>query len=344
MMPEVNDFHLNIAEAFVEMQGEPISLEDLLPALELPSEVAQEIKVLAVQQALLSDGRFVNVGTAEASRWFLARMMPEQVVEPPPRLSVDVPACDRSVLTGDLLSMELEIDDENGLAEILGAVDLGSPGEVTVALNYPHWFLGTIPLTRKTRPLFPPGAAGQRTRVEFVDPRTKRRMEGWVVHDQAFVFGLRDWYEESRIPVGGLVTIQETDDPLIVQIKHQPRRMKRLWVRLATVEDGRLRFSMQKRPIYCEQDDLLSVWTEDSDGLEELWNRHQENQTPLEELLDEVFEDLAGLSPQGTVHAKTLYSAMNLIRRCPPGPLFAALVSNPAFEDVGGGFWGYSEA
>ena len=44
-----------------------------------------------------------------------------------------------------------------------------------------------------------------------------------------------------------------------------------------------------------------------------------------------------GLSTQGTVHAKSVYSAVNLLRRAAPGPVFAALVSNPRFQATGGG-------
>jgi hypothetical protein len=47
--------------------------------------------------------------------------------------------------------------------------------------------------------------------------------------------------------------------------------------------------------------------------------------------------ELVALNPQGTVHAKTVYSAANMLRRCAPGPVFFALISNRKFRDVGGG-------
>jgi hypothetical protein len=64
-------------------------------------------------------------------------------------------------------------------------------------------------------------------------------------------------------------------------------------------------------------------------------------QTTLASHLMEVFPSLAGLSPQNTVHAKTLYSAVNMLRRVPPGPIFAELMRNPAFKAVGDHYWQY---
>ena len=49
--------------------------------------------------------------------------------------------------------------------------------------------------------------------------------------------------------------------------------------------------------------------------------------------------ELTKLNPQGTVHAKSVYSAVNIIRRCPPGPIFYMLISNRRFRDAGGGLF-----
>jgi len=51
---------------------------------------------------------------------------------------------------------------------------------------------------------------------------------------------------------------------------------------------------------------------------------------PLAQLVFEVFSDLAGLS--GSVHAKTVYSAVNVVRRVTPEPVFAALASDDRLE------------
>jgi hypothetical protein len=41
------------------------------------------------------------------------------------------------------------------------------------------------------------------------------------------------------------------------------------------------------------------------------------------------------LNVQGHVHAQELYSALNIVRRCPPGPLLAFLTSNSNYKHVG---------
>jgi hypothetical protein len=59
----------------------------------------------------------------------------------------------------------------------------------------------------------------------------------------------------------------------------------------------------------------------------------------LGDTMRDMMAELARLTPQRSVHAKTLYSAVNVLRRCPPGPIFAALVARPEFEHVGGPYW-----
>ena len=59
--------------------------------------------------------------------------------------------------------------------------------------------------------------------------------------------------------------------------------------------------------------------------------------------LEEVFPELAKLSPGGRVHAKTLYSAINLVRRIGPRAVMSALVESHAFTSVGGGYFVLNE-
>jgi hypothetical protein len=48
-----------------------------------------------------------------------------------------------------------------------------------------------------------------------------------------------------------------------------------------------------------------------------------------------MIREMSKLTPQGHVHAQELYSAVNIIRRVPPAPLFALLASSPEFSHVG---------
>jgi hypothetical protein len=48
-----------------------------------------------------------------------------------------------------------------------------------------------------------------------------------------------------------------------------------------------------------------------------------------------TMRELAKLNPQSHVHASELYAAINIVRRCPPGPLLALLASRSWFVHVG---------
>ena len=90
--------------------------------------------------------------------------------------------------------------------------------------------------------------------------------------------------------------------------------------------------------------EAMLVWAEDTAEIDALWIEAKETETPLGEIIRPVFLELAKLNPQGTVHAKTVYSAVNIVGRYPPAPIFAELVANPVFAAVGDAhYWRYSE-
>jgi hypothetical protein len=56
---------------------------------------------------------------------------------------------------------------------------------------------------------------------------------------------------------------------------------------------------------------------------------------PFEQLVGDLMGELVKMNVQGHVHAQELYSALNIIRRCPPGPLFTYLMGDSKFKHVG---------
>jgi hypothetical protein len=78
---------------------------------------------------------------------------------------------------------------------------------------------------------------------------------------------------------------------------------------------------------------------DDADALDELWKQQSDRQTPLKTIVEGLCRELVKLSPQAAVHAKTIYSAVNLLRRCPPGQIFAAALASDVLEHVGGAYW-----
>jgi hypothetical protein len=126
-------------------------------------------------------------------------------------------------------------------------------------------------------------------------------------------------------------------------INYIPKRERREWIRVARSEGGRLRFEMKKQPTRCKYDELMVVGEDNLQDVDALWAQAEESGVSISALLHQIMPKLAKLSPQGTVHAKTVYSAMNIVRRCAPGPIFAALAQSPKFKSVGGGYWTYDE-
>jgi hypothetical protein len=92
---------------------------------------------------------------------------------------------------------------------------------------------------------------------------------------------------------------------------------------------------MLKQVVKAPFDDRMAIAIPDSGALDEIWNRYQKEQPPFERVVVNTVRELAKLNPQSHVHASELYAAINIIRRCPPGPILTLLDSRPWFTHVG---------
>lgn len=328
--------HLNIVEALIEIKGTPLPTSDFLADLGLPAEIPPDIQTLSLNHGLESDGRFDNVGDSGRDIWYLRRLTPEAVIHPPTQLVIQDERYDRQDIDQELLLIEREIDDEGSGEEVMGP---SRPiYKTTIALVYSHWRMGTLPLTVRTRGLFPQ-ATIRHSPVVLIDGQSGDKMQGWVVHEEQFVFGLKDWYKRYELPVGAFVKLERTRDPRVLTIDFEARRLKRLWMKVAAVEEGRLTFQVTKVPITCEYDEQLAIGEENPAAIDGLRQRVSDWEPSLFDLTVQIMPGLIKLSPQGTVHAKTVYSAVNILRRTPPGPIFALLSTEPCFVSMGGGYW-----
>jgi hypothetical protein len=124
-------------------------------------------------------------------------------------------------------------------------------------------------------------------------------------------------------------------------VDFRTRRPKREWARIATpdLETLRLSFEMNKVQVACEYDEAMIVADTDAESIDRLREKLAATGVELADIVDQVVPELTKLNPAGTVHAKTVYSAVNIVRRSPPGPIFYLLISNRRFRDVGGGFF-----
>lgn len=339
LMADVNIGHLHLTEAILEMaNGGPLTMAEILPQLELDPGADPEVQEFSLTQQLLKDGRFDQVSPAGPSQWFLRRMEPDGVQTIPERLNYQPIPYDRALLTPQHISLEQELDDE---WSDLPPVE--STGPVVFSLSYPHRWAGTVPLNSKTRALFNPERSSRQW-VTFVDDETQAEIAGWVVAEGRYVHGLAGWYKDNQIPVGGFIHLTPGPEAGVIMLGYDRRRPQREWVRLAVVKDNRLQFELNRRGIPCGYDDLLIVGTDVVTAVDAHARRAASMQMTLATLLFEVFPSLAVLTPQNTVHAKTLYSAVNMLRRVPPGPIFAELMRNTAFKAVGDHYWQYEGA
>ena len=336
MLAKIGVGHLNIVEALIDIKGTPLLTPDLLAELGLPAEIPADIQVLSLNTALENDRRFDNVGDAGRDIWYLRRLTPEVVVNPPARLVIKPVAYDRSAIDQELLLIEREIDDEGSGEEIMGP---SRPiYKTSITLIYPHWRIGTLPLTVRTRGLFPQSTA-HHSPVVIIDGQSGEKMQGWVVHQAGYVYGLQDWYKRYELPAGALLKLERTRDPRIITIDFEARRLKRLWLKVASVEEGRLVFQMSKLPVSCEYDEQIAIGEEDPASVDRLRARLDARDDSLFQIIAQIMPELVKLSPQGTVHAKAVYSGVNILRRTPPGPVFALLSAKPCFVKMGGGYW-----
>ena len=338
---EIDMGRLNIAEALIEIKSMPLTTASFLPDLDLPAEVSDEIKILSLNCALEADERFDNIGDTGRDLWYLSRLTPDLVVNPSPRLQIERIAHVRQQISDELLLIEREIDDEGSGEEVMGP---SRPlYKTAITLIYPHWRSGTLPLTVRTRGLFPE-SSNHHTPIILVDGQSGDKMQGWVVHDEGYVFGLQDWYQRYNLPVGTLIKLARTRDPRVVSLDFEPRRLKRLWGVVASVSARNLVFSMRKLPVPCEYDDQLTVFDDNAQAIDRMWEEVHLRGESLLETMVRMMPELIKLSPQGTVHAKTIYSAVNVLRRVAPGPVFALLSTEPCFVAMGGGYWTFDAA
>jgi hypothetical protein len=96
---------------------------------------------------------------------------------------------------------------------------------------------------------------------------------------------------------------------------------------------------MHKEETACDYDELMIMATANLTGLEQVWTGIRQKGLSLAEVVDDVFPELVKLSPQGNVHAATLYSAVNAAMRTPPGPLLEILVTSDGYAPVGDNYW-----
>lgn len=333
LLLDINVGHLNLAEAILDMAGGgPLPTTILMEQVGLIEEENSKLVEFSLDLALQEDPRFDEVGSAGETLWFLHRLEPDSVLQIPPYLRYTEIEYDRSLLNPDMLSLERKLNDE--LTPLSGKYP--TVNEVQVALTFPHWRSGTLPLSGHMRHLFPTAYEAPRIRFILMDGETGQQFPGWVVRQHRYVYGLLDWYKAHNLMPGSLVRVRRGNQPGEVIVQCDSQRGTREWVRTVLVgSDGGVVFALLKQIVSASYDERMAIAIPDVEGLDQTWTQLQKERLPFERVVVNVVRELAKLNPQSHVHASELYAAINVIRRCPPGPLFALLSSRPWFVHVG---------
>ncbi|MDQ7025965.1 MAG: hypothetical protein Q9P44_10450 [Anaerolineae bacterium] len=323
---------MHLSEAVLDMAGGgPLAPEDIIEQIGGLGDAPLKLQVFSLNFALNNDDRFDEVGSLGQVMWFLNRMEPEAVREIPELLQYTPIEYDDDLLSDEIFDLETELDDEHTPIEFEGRLP-----KATSALIYPHRQLGTLPLNAKTRTVFPV-ARTPRIHVELVDETDGETFSGWVVHNHKYVFGLLDYYTKHSLPIGADISVKLGEEESQIIVSHEAYNPRTEWIRILTPKNNQITFEQKKRAIGAEYDELMIIGVDDIEAVNKLAKTYKDK--TIVSILRELITELAKLSPQGTVHAVTLYSAVNVIRRCAPGPIFALLTANPDFEDVGNHYW-----
>jgi hypothetical protein len=336
LLMEVNVGHLNLAEAVLDINGGgPMPTEQILDEIGGLGKAPLALQIFSMNYALNQDSRFDEVGPAGEVLWHLTRLEPADVQNVPTILRYTTIDYDRDLLTDEMRAMEVEIDDElSDAIEVDEALD-----ETMVTLTYPHRRLGTLPLSERTAVIFPTARQTPRISCVLIDGQDGEEYPAWVVRKERYVYGLAKFYRKHKLPIGAYVTIRKSDQSGKVAVDFKSHRPRTEWIRLIVPKGDTLTFENQKRAIGAEYDELMILGADDLGAVDAVVQTVQQQRKNLVAIMRNLIPALGTLTPQGTVHSKTLYSAVNVLRRCPPGAIFAVLAANPDFQNVGGEFW-----
>lgn len=333
---DVDEGHLNLAEAVLELsEGEPLQTPDIVKQIGgISNNSPLDLQVFSLNGAMNRDSRFDEVGPVGKVLWYLVRNEPEAVQQVPPMLHYHPIDFDPSVVTGEARDLVHEIADELSDLPVQRGITEG-----TLTLIYPHRRVGTLPLNGNIRALFPYAQRTSKIYITLVDAADGEEFIGWVVPGARYIYGLLPLYTKHAIPIGAYVHVQQADTPDRVVIRFDTHRARTEWLPIFVPKGEQIGFENTRRAIGADFDPLLILGIDDLQAVDDLvatWNGQRRT---LVALLRAIIPELCRLTPQATAHAKTIYSAVNVVRRCPPGVILAMLRTNPDFVDVGGNYW-----
>jgi hypothetical protein len=184
--------------------------------------------------------------------------------------------------------------------------------------------------------LFPTAYESPHIRFTLVNGVSNEEIPAWVVRPHKYVAGLGSLYKKHGLMPGSLITLQSGKTPGKVIIHPRLRRPMRDWVRTVLVgRDGGIVFAMLKQNVNTDYDERMAIYVPDFEGVDQAGAQMMKEHLQFGQLIANMMRELTKLNLQGHVHAQEIYSALNIIRRCPPGPLLAALATTKKYTHVG---------
>ena len=342
LMAEVNIGHLNLAEAVLDMAGGgPLPTNTILQELGLPPDIAGNLQEISLNTALAHDERFDDVSLDDGvSSWFLRRLEPREVRGVPASLHA-IQFMGNRTINEDLRALAVELDDELERDVDAPVQPLDS---TSLVLTFPHRLAGTLGWSSRVAAVLP-SVSKARVPITFQDRATDTQFVVWLVKNGLYIYGLTDWYKQNDLPAGAYLELSRGPTNNIILIDYKRRRPKREWVRVAASgaanRDNHLRLETAQRAVACEFDELMSVFVDNPATLASL---RGDSPRDVAQAVREAFPEIAKLSPQGNVHARSLYAVVNVITRASATDVFAALESSGAYIPVGDNYWHLSEA
>jgi len=344
LLVDVNIGYLNLAEALLdEKGGGPLPTSSILQSIELPTDTNLKLTEFSLNLALQEDERFDEVGPTGEVLWYLHRLEPEAVLNQPSPLKFGALEYDFSTTAAFLEQLSPNIVDE--LEALPNRSASKNEDEVILAVIYPHWRAGTLPLAAEVAKLIPSAYESPRVLFTFVDENNGKKFSGWVVRSQGYVYGLADWYRENDVIPGSLIRIKKSDKPGEVKILAEKKRPSKEYIHTTLVgADGGVVFALLKQNISTVIDERMAVAVPDVDSLDQVWQQSRGGKPALEKAIQQVMGNMIKLNPQGNVHAEELYAALNTVRRCPPGLMLSVLLEKPWANHLGDLYFRFNDS
>jgi hypothetical protein len=328
----IEEGHLNLAEAVLDLAGGFGAVDDILPVLEVPKEASRAVQVFSLNHALATDrqGRFEFAGTEGRSEWCLpgvANTRPLRFAKAPSDITQD-----------HVLDEVVQL-----VGEAAGADDMSAKiDHWSHVLTFYDWYWGHLPYTKEAsqllvQPLFEEqrctrlqfrfGGSGDMFPVILHYPN--RRRLGWLGSSE-----LRKFFEEKELVPGTAVVIESTptsESDGLYTINYHPAPAAKLEM-LDYEETGQPAF--RRMNVRCEVDDEMSLRRSRFSALETLRLLDATERGATQLLLAAAFQRvgeklLKGLGIVYRADFPDLFVATNIERPFPRTILAAVFAQGP---------------